>query len=235
MSNQQRPFAYLVKQKKDPKSPIHSRLACLPSNYLGMCSSCLRHYQKMPARSTCTDCGGIVRLVGGKQYPWRLIPSNIPNDVIPTSYIKVLRTAFVCRVCEYRYGSIAIFISLCLHNEHSLKLRRFTCRYCCPVNSPKVLAWLDAAIKERSNTTLKQSNVVGEEPLYNVPPSVLDIPFSGLDPLVSSRSAQRRTLRYIYEPMPGISDTSAARWPESEELLLEPVLEELPEDDDMDD
>jgi hypothetical protein len=137
---QQRPFAYLPPKARKIVRPLNYKWDYFPSNYVAICQYCLKPYQKAPEALTCTRCKErCVLVLPTELLPWRLLP---PRKLAILPRLREYLTKnypFVCQLCGIRYGSMAIFLTLCLHKDHL----NFVCRFCCREKSDKLMKALD--------------------------------------------------------------------------------------------
>ena len=100
--------------------------------------------------SNCRVCGiGINVCIRCKQLtvralssPWRILPPNFKHTTY-SDYLKQT-TPFRCMTCKNHFGSMAIFLALCSHENH-FPVSRFTCRFCCTEISDKVMTAITRA------------------------------------------------------------------------------------------
>lgn len=130
MINPQRPFAYLLENRKHKVLlPYNYKWDYFPSNYAGMCIGCLKPVQKV-REPYCTKCGNFVKEFPQELLPWMLLPPTMPS---PTDRYVKSNIRFSCSVCGTMYIGVSIFAALCVHPNHSILKPRegIACRFCC--------------------------------------------------------------------------------------------------------
>lgn len=101
--------------------------------------------QKCNRRLPCTKCTSAhIKKFIPILLPWVLLPPKLPRIYGFNDYLEG-SIAFSCRICGVRYGSLAVYSTLCDCAEHSAKNNRFTCRYCCLLVNEKLLKAINRA------------------------------------------------------------------------------------------